>query len=114
MGRRSIYATEETAYLLPYVIRPLGEKRVDRMETVNMPFLAEPDQDALRYVVEHVEAARERGRWGREHVRGRLTWERAVAITEAQLVALCVGERRLCGEMCEMRETREAPQRAKC
>ncbi len=85
------YATEETAYLLPYCTKPLGEQRVDRLATVNMPFLAEPDHDALRYllryVYEHPEEARERGRRAREQVRG-LTWDNAAAVVERRVDAL--------------------------
>jgi glycosyltransferase involved in cell wall biosynthesis len=59
------YATDETAYLLPYRVVMLGEKRIDRLETVDTPFLAEPDPDALRrllrHVYEHPEEACQRG-----------------------------------------------------
>ncbi len=63
------YATDETAYLLPYAVVMLGEKRIDNLETVDTPFLVEPDADALRvllrYVYEHPAAARSAGRGAR-------------------------------------------------
>ncbi len=82
------YATDETAYLLPYAVVMLGEKRIDNLETVDTPFLVEPDADALRvllrYVYEHPEEARERRARAREHVRTRSTWAHAAAIAETR------------------------------
>jgi glycosyltransferase involved in cell wall biosynthesis/tetratricopeptide (TPR) repeat protein len=86
------YATDETAYLLPYHVVSLGQKRVGEMETVNVPFLAEPDVDALRYllrhVVEHRDEARRRGARAREHLRARLTWTHVAAIAAQRLAAV--------------------------
>jgi len=57
------YATEQTAYLLPFGIEPCGEKRIGDLETVDTPFWAVPDQNLLRqllrYVYEHPEEPRE-------------------------------------------------------
>jgi glycosyltransferase involved in cell wall biosynthesis/tetratricopeptide (TPR) repeat protein len=86
------YCTDETAYLLPYQIERLPEKRIDALETVDFPFLAQPSHDALRrllrYVVEHPEEARARGARARVHVKSRLTWAHAAAVAECRMAAL--------------------------
>jgi glycosyltransferase involved in cell wall biosynthesis/tetratricopeptide (TPR) repeat protein len=86
------FCTDETSFLLPYRIVRLADKRVGETETVDIPFLAEPAQDALRhrlrYVFEHREEARACGNRAREYVRGRLTWAHAAAVAEKRLVAL--------------------------
>lgn len=86
------YATDETAYLLPYRLAPMAEKRIDTLETVDTPYLVEPDPDVLRRymrrVYEHPEVARARGAKAREYVRARLTWAHAAIIAERRLAAL--------------------------
>jgi glycosyltransferase involved in cell wall biosynthesis/tetratricopeptide (TPR) repeat protein len=86
------YATDETAYLLPFCIVSLGEKRIDQLETVDVPFWVEADLDALRFYMrhayEHPDEARDRGATAREHVRQRLTWDHAAAIAQGRLEAL--------------------------
>jgi glycosyltransferase involved in cell wall biosynthesis/tetratricopeptide (TPR) repeat protein len=86
------YATDETAYLVPFRLTSLGEKRIGEWETVDMPFWAEPDLDFLRYylryVYEHPEEARERGARAREYVRRHLTWANAAAMAEERMAAL--------------------------
>jgi glycosyltransferase involved in cell wall biosynthesis len=86
------YATDETAYLLPFCLVKLGQKRIDNLETVDVPFWAETDLDPLRYYMRHVyeqpDEARERGARAREYVRQWLTWERAAAHVERRVEAL--------------------------
>ena len=42
------YCSEENAFLIPARIVRFREKRIAELETVDYPFLAEPDPDALK------------------------------------------------------------------
>jgi glycosyltransferase involved in cell wall biosynthesis/cytochrome c-type biogenesis protein CcmH/NrfG len=87
------FCSEERAYLLPCRITPLPEKRVGDLETVDSPFVAEPDSDALaallRHVFNHPDQARARGAAARAYVTAQLTWAHAADRVVQRLLALC-------------------------
>lgn len=83
------YASPDTAYLLPAREFRLPEKRLDVGETVDYPWVVEPDLDRLRYylrrVFEHPQEARQKGQAARAFVREHFTWEHTVVAVEARL-----------------------------
>jgi glycosyltransferase involved in cell wall biosynthesis len=83
------FCTEDNAYLIPARIMRFREKRIDDLETVDYPWLAEPDRavlrDLLRTVVNHPAEAGARGRAAAAYVRAHLTWDHAVDALEARL-----------------------------
>ena len=68
------------------------EKRVGDEPTVDYPWLAEPDRDALqtfmRHVYENPQVARAKGHAAREHILANFTWERSVVEIETRIRAL--------------------------
>ena len=80
------YCSAENAFLIPARIVRFREKRIGDLETVDYPFLAEPDPDALRQllrlVVDHPDEARTRAAAGLAYVHKRLTWDHAVRAVE--------------------------------
>jgi glycosyltransferase involved in cell wall biosynthesis/Flp pilus assembly protein TadD len=82
----------EHGYLVPARPVRLQERRVDDLETVDYPWLAEPDAAdlarSLRQVYEHPEEARAKGAAGAAHIRDRFTWDHAVRIAEKRLKEL--------------------------
>jgi glycosyltransferase involved in cell wall biosynthesis len=86
------YCNEENAFLIPARIMRFREKRIDDLETVDYPWLAEPDpavlQDLLRAVVDRPAAARAKGRVAAAYIRAHLTWDHAVDVLEARLEQL--------------------------
>ena len=86
------YCDESNAYLIPAEVRRWPQKRVGEWETVDYPWLAEPDIDALadslRRVANDPAGARQRGAVGRQRVLERLTWDHAVSLVEQRLSAL--------------------------
>jgi len=86
------YCTEENAFLIPARIVRFREKRIGDLETVDYPWLAEPDlaalQQTLRRVFERPEEARMKGRAGAAHVRSHLTWNHAVDAVESRLAEI--------------------------
>jgi glycosyltransferase involved in cell wall biosynthesis/Flp pilus assembly protein TadD len=86
------FCDETRAYLLPAEVRRFATPRVDSLETVSLPWLAEPDAAALRRTLRHVaerpEEARAKGRAAAAYAREHLTWERAAEVALARLAAL--------------------------
>jgi len=86
------YASEETAYLVPAREVRFAAKQVDGEETVDYPWLVEPDIDVLRsllrQVMEQPEQAREKGERARRYILSHFTWEHTVTAVEARLHAL--------------------------
>jgi hypothetical protein len=83
------FCNEENAFLIPARVVRFAEKRVGAMETVDYPWLAEPDAEALadllRRVVAHPEEARSRAEAGRRQIVEHFTWEQSVAAVEERL-----------------------------
>jgi glycosyltransferase involved in cell wall biosynthesis/tetratricopeptide (TPR) repeat protein len=86
------FCNENNAYLIPSRRVYFADKRVDSLETVDFPWLAEPDvgelRKLLRRVVQDPEEAKAKGKAGREHIRGNFTWERTAVAIEHRLQAL--------------------------
>jgi glycosyltransferase involved in cell wall biosynthesis len=86
------YCNEGNAYLVPAKVVRLPRKQVGELETVDYPWLAEPDREVLAYlmrrVVERPEEARARGEAGRAYVHAQLTWEHTAAAVERRILAL--------------------------
>ncbi len=86
------YGSAEATYFLPARVHRLKQAKVGEWETVEPPFLAEPDFDSLRHRLRHVfeekaEAAA-RGRRAAEAVRETWTWDRTAAVIDARLARL--------------------------
>jgi glycosyltransferase involved in cell wall biosynthesis/SAM-dependent methyltransferase len=83
------FCSSQTAYLLPAALVRFAEKRIDRLETVDYPLLAEPDLDALRHALRQVfedpAAARARGAKAREFIRQHFTWDHTVRAVAERL-----------------------------
>jgi glycosyltransferase involved in cell wall biosynthesis/tetratricopeptide (TPR) repeat protein/SAM-dependent methyltransferase len=70
------------AYLVPAGHHRLPEKRIGQWETVDVPFLYEPDRDVtarlMRHVFENPEEAHTVGARARERIRDQFSWDHAV------------------------------------
>src|SRR5262249_28511608 len=86
------FCNEEGAYLVPARVVRFAAKRVGDLETVDCPWLAEPDPEALqrllRHVVAHPEEARAKGRAASAHVHAHFTWDQATDVVEHRLAEL--------------------------
>ncbi len=75
------FCNEENAYLIPSRELRLPQKRIGDLETVDYPWVAEADRDALRslmrYVIEHREEAAQKGKRAADFVSQHLSWETA-------------------------------------
>jgi glycosyltransferase involved in cell wall biosynthesis/tetratricopeptide (TPR) repeat protein/predicted O-methyltransferase YrrM len=92
MGAALDYCNGDRGYLVLARMVNLPNKRLGDLETVNQPWLAEPDRNELvnliRYVHEHPEEARAKGKTGQAFVRQSLTWDHTVFAIERRLEAL--------------------------
>jgi glycosyltransferase involved in cell wall biosynthesis/Flp pilus assembly protein TadD len=86
------FCDDRCAYLLPARLVRFPDKRVGDLETVDHPWLAEPDagvlRDLLRHVTSHPDEARALGEAGRQRAHAEFTWDRAAAAAAARLHAL--------------------------
>lgn len=86
------FCTPDAAYFVPSRVVPFPEKQVDGMETVDFPWLADPDCDALKnimkHVYEHPAEARAKGEAGRLQIESNFTWGKAAEAVERRLEAL--------------------------
>lgn len=86
------FCSDATAYLIPAKVVHFPEKRVGDLETVDYPWLAEPDLQALknllRRVVAHPGEARVKGHAAWKHIRDHFTWDHATRVVEQRLEAL--------------------------
>jgi glycosyltransferase involved in cell wall biosynthesis/tetratricopeptide (TPR) repeat protein len=89
VGAARDFCNERNAYLIPARLMHFPEKRVDALETVDFPTVAEPDADALvellRHAAAHPDQGRAKGRLGSEHIRRHFTWDHTAAIVEQRL-----------------------------
>ncbi|MEN9573772.1 MAG: hypothetical protein RL514_1627 [Verrucomicrobiota bacterium] len=87
-GSTDDFATDEFAYRLPAVRKPIGN-RVGNIELVSGGWLFEPDASALaarlRHVLGNRDEARAKGRAASEFARTQFTWQRS-----AEAVAACL------------------------
>jgi hypothetical protein len=86
------FCRQEHAYLIPARPVRFALKRIGESETVDFPWWAEPDQDALRqllrHVVENYQEAKAKGARARYFIRDHFTWDHTVAAVEARLEQL--------------------------
>ncbi len=86
------FCDESTAYLLPARLHRFKAKRLESAETVDYPWLAEPDlamlRFYLRYVVENPEEARDKGERAAAHICKNFSWDRAADSVIARLAQL--------------------------
>ena len=94
-GAARAFCEEAWSYLIPSREVQLPSRFVGDIETVALPWLAEPDADALVNILKRVHAepaeARRRGFAAREQIRTRFTWEHAAEAVEQRLEALRFG-----------------------
>jgi glycosyltransferase involved in cell wall biosynthesis len=86
------FANSANSYLIPAFVVRLSEKRVLDMETVDYPYWAEPDCEALaatlRHIYENPSGAKMRGQRAACDVAARHTWTRAAHIAASRLEGL--------------------------
>ena len=91
-GAATDFCGADTAFLIPArKVRGAG-KLVGDLETVDKPWWAEPDLEALskllRFVVEHPAEAKARGKAARVHIESHFTWEHSARSIKERLQAL--------------------------
>ena len=86
------FANASNAYLIPAQSQRLTEKKIGDMATVDYPFWAAPDRDALsgllRHVVAHPDEARAKGLQAASDIATLHTWDIAAQTALARLTAL--------------------------
>jgi glycosyltransferase involved in cell wall biosynthesis len=92
MGAAMDYCNDANAFLIPARRRYFPRKQVGEVETVDFPWVAEPDAQALckllRYVLAHPEERRAKAQAGCAQIRAHFRWDQAVAAAEKRLLAL--------------------------
>ena len=85
------FCPPEIAWLVPAKVEKLPIKQVGQLETVDYPWLAEPDFDALVMMLRHAEKnpeeVRRRGRAAADFIHENYTWEHAARIAGERLLA---------------------------
>ncbi len=80
-GAATDFCRSSHAYLICAKEKQMPEKRVGNLDTIDYPWLAEPNRSDLarwmRHIYENREDAREKGRAGRRFVERHLTWDHA-------------------------------------
>ncbi|SJZ34551.1 Glycosyltransferase involved in cell wall bisynthesis [Trichlorobacter thiogenes] len=86
------FCPPEIAWLLPAIVEKLPVKKVGQLETVDYPWLAEPDFDLLvsmlRHVANNPEEVHRRGKAAAAFIRENYTWEHAARIADERLRAV--------------------------
>jgi glycosyltransferase involved in cell wall biosynthesis len=89
LGAALDFCNDSNAYLVPARRVYLAQKRIGDLDTVDHPWLAEPDLDALvdrlRHVARRPADARTRADAGCAHIRGHFTWDHAAAAADHAL-----------------------------
>jgi FkbM family methyltransferase len=91
-GAADDFCDSETAWLIPARRVSFPERRVGTIETVDLPWLLEPDVETLarhlKEVVARPAEVRARGWRGCERIRQRFSWAHAAEVVEQRLRAL--------------------------
>lgn len=86
------FCDTETSYLIPAGVGYFPQRRIDDWETVNFPWFAEPNRDALaqtmRFVYEHPEEAKAKGTKASERMMAGFTWAQAAEKAVARMRVL--------------------------
>ncbi len=86
------FCPPEIAWLIPAVEQRLPEKRISNLETVDYPWLAEPDLATLTEMLRHAYSRQEevisRGRAAAVHIREQFSWHKAADIADKYLNSL--------------------------
>jgi len=86
------FCPEDAAFFIPATTVRFPEPRVEYLETVGLPWLAEPDPVALRHALraayQDPEGCRRRGARAAEHVHARYTWAKVAERYHARLTVL--------------------------
>lgn len=89
------FVEPDMGYFVKCSIEHMKEKRVSSLETVDYPFWFVPEidhlQKVMRYVYEHCDAVREKGKKSGELVRLRHNWTRAAKLAEERFYELAGG-----------------------
>lgn len=89
------FANPSNAYLIPADTQRMTEKKVGDMATVDYPFWANPNRDALTELLRHVVANRDeanaKGAQAARDIAARHTWEQAAQIASARIQAQHTG-----------------------
>ena len=87
------FANASNSYLIPAEAQRMTEKRVGNMPTVDYPFWANPNREALsellRHVVAHPDEAQAKGIQAAQDIAAKHTWRHAAQIANERLAALC-------------------------
>jgi len=90
-GAAKDFCNAERAFLIPAEVEYFPDNLVDDMETVNRPFWAKPDRNAMEALMEqvfhHYDEAKGVGERAARWVRENLTWERAAQVAAERLGA---------------------------
>jgi tetratricopeptide (TPR) repeat protein len=86
------FVSNETGYLIPAMVQRSAEKRIGSMETVDYPFWAEPDVNALTGILQNVVldelGRKERGLQAAAKIAEEFNWQAASAIALERCSAL--------------------------
>jgi len=86
------YCSDEQGYLIPAEVVPFSQKRVGDLETVDYPWLAQPDPEQLakwmKHVVAHPDEAQAKGQRARQQIDQHWTWEQTTRAVEQRLEQL--------------------------
>jgi tetratricopeptide (TPR) repeat protein len=89
------YCTDTNAYLIPARAVRLASRSIGDIATVDYPFWAEPDVDALahflRHVVSHPAEAQVKGAAARAYILDRFTWDHTADAVERRIDAMRAG-----------------------
>ena len=82
----------ENGYLLPYTVAKRDQKRVGELETVNFPYVAQPDTEALAQIMRRIVDCRAevaaKGLIAARHIAEHHTWSRAAKTALERLQVL--------------------------
>ena len=88
-GAAMDFCNQDNSYLLPSKVIYYEEKRVGNRETVDYPWLAEPDPEvlaeAMRIVFNSPQTARSKAKSGRELIESRFSWKKIGTIVEERI-----------------------------
>ncbi len=87
------FCDDKTSYLIPAKEVRLPEKRIGEFDTVDFPWLAEPDKEGLARLMRHAETHREeaaaKGALAAEFIRANFTWDHAAEAVRKRVRELC-------------------------